>query len=124
MKNKLVEQGKDYLEHYGVKGMRWGVRKDRKSRSRSAESSEVQRLRGRKAFELSDDDLRKVSSRIELEKRYTSSVTPTSKKIVNEAVKNSGTKLLAAGLTWAGTKAAKAIVGLAVTAYKAKKGGG
>lgn len=124
MKNKLVEQGKDYLEHYGVKGMKWGIRKDRKSRSRSAESAEVQRLRGKKAFELSDDDLRKVSSRIELEKRYTSSVTPTSKKIINEAVKKSSKTLLAAGLTWAGTKAAKAIVSLALTAYNKKKSGG
>lgn len=49
--------------HWGVKGMRWGVRKDRSASSAPARP---------KASELSDADLQKAVSRMNLEIQYSS----------------------------------------------------
>lgn len=52
------------LAHYGVKGMRWGVRKD-------DYRAKVSRARGYKARRsLTDKDLQKTINRLNLEKQY------------------------------------------------------
>jgi len=50
-----TEDGEDFVEHYGVKGMHWGIRKSRENVS-----------------DLSDDELRKRVDRLRLEQSYTS----------------------------------------------------
>lgn len=57
-----------FLEHYGVKGMKWGVRRDR---SKSSGSSGEGTNNKPHAHELSDEELKKHIARMELEKRYT-----------------------------------------------------
>lgn len=54
------------LQHYGVKGMRWGIRKDR----RSADAKSVASLRKKKASQLSNAELQAVAKRIRLEQDY------------------------------------------------------
>jgi len=49
----------------GVKGMRWGVR-----RSSSDDSSTAKTLKKRRASELSNDEIKKVVNRVNLEKQY------------------------------------------------------
>jgi hypothetical protein len=49
----------------GVKGMRWGVR-----RSSSDDSSTARTLKKRRARELSNDEIKKVVNRVNLEKQY------------------------------------------------------
>lgn len=49
----------------GVKGMRWGVRK-----SSSDDSSAARTLKKRRANELSNDEIKKVVNRVNLEKQY------------------------------------------------------
>jgi len=61
----------DFLAHYGVKGMRWGIRKDRKSGRKSA--SDV-------AKTLTDAELKKRVDRLQMEKRYVDLVSQTRKK--------------------------------------------
>lgn len=78
MKNKLAEQGKEALEHYGIRGMKWGVRK---KRSRSADSSEAASLKKKKVFEMSNEELKKVNARLDLEKRYSSLNPSTTSKV-------------------------------------------
>src|SRR5688500_6067803 len=57
----------DILEHYGVKGMRWGVR-----RRRSSDSSGSSKPKSKpKAQDLTDDELKSAIARMELERRYT-----------------------------------------------------
>lgn len=52
----------EFLEHYGIPGMKWGVRKDRRSGRRKSATEE--------ASTLTDKELRKRVSRLEMEKRY------------------------------------------------------
>lgn len=57
----------EFLEHYGVKGMQWGVRK---KRSLSDDAKKVAANRGRKASELSNQQLRELNERLNLEQNY------------------------------------------------------
>lgn len=57
------------LMHYGVKGMKWGVRKDRK-KSYSDDYNESRSLKKKSYKELSNDELKKLNKRLELEGNY------------------------------------------------------
>lgn len=109
-----------YLEHYGVKGMKWGVRRTQKQLARARASQRTSYKKGPK--ELSTDELKRRVARMETEKRYID-LNPTTasaargsqfaKKFV-DAVGNQTTQKLAAATVAAGTTAL-------VTAFKLKK---
>ena len=172
----LSELGSDFLMHHGVKGMKWGVRKDGKPRGYQGPSStkkkvkkavsnvvdpdkrakrklkkakakyERQRLneqasgyekateeskknsrknekasdpkpKSKSVAELSDDDLRKVIQRIDLEKRYatlmeerrpksrTEKVNKFLKKAATQAAENAAKQLITKGVGAAVTRA-------------------
>ena len=61
----LVE---NVLEHRGVPGMKWGVRRDKKGSSSPSESDKTTYTKPVK--NLSDADLNKRIKRLELEKKY------------------------------------------------------
>ena len=54
------------LYHYGIQGMKWGVRK----RQRSADSAEVKQIRKKRIKEMSNKDLQTANKRLQLEKNY------------------------------------------------------
>lgn len=113
----------DYLIHYGVLGMRWGVRKSRprssgtrsKSKSRKigffkqrkmqkarkkAKAAKTPSIEKKSVKKMSDDELKAAISRLELEKKYKSlnvEQVSTGKKLVNSileaSLKNVGTQL-------------------------------
>ena len=64
----------DVLMHFGVKGMRWGVRnaesKNRIARDESEDYSSTKKLRKQPVSTLSNSELRKVNERIQLEQTY------------------------------------------------------
>lgn len=79
----LDETGDDILEHYGVKGMKWGIRKDRSSRSSgtkkksSRSSARAKKKRAAAATKaasnpknMSNDELRRQNERMRLEQEY------------------------------------------------------
>jgi hypothetical protein len=75
------------LEHYGIKGMKWGVRRSR------SELSEGRAGLGRaKAKDLSDDDLKKAVSRMNMEQQYNKMRS-----------RNPGAALMLAGAGFVGT---------------------
>lgn len=64
-KIKRVVQHDDVLAHYGIKGMRWGIRKSRIKGAKKWTSAKQAKIDG-----MSDDQLRRVNNRLRLEKEY------------------------------------------------------
>lgn len=57
-----MNRTEEFIEHYGVPGMRWGVRKDGKRGRRKSTSEE--------ASTLTSKELKKRVGRLEMEKKY------------------------------------------------------
>jgi len=81
----------DILKHFGVLGMKWGVRK---SRSRVSGSSRdhlrAAKLKSKRLNEMSNDELKALTSRMQLEKQYRDlnpSRTDRGKKSASSALK-------------------------------------
>lgn len=64
------EPNSTYLKHYGVKGMRWGVRKSYKRSKGSKDYKQVKALRKKKAKDLSNKEMQRILRRADLEKKY------------------------------------------------------
>lgn len=64
----------DVLMHFGVKGMRWGVRnaesRKRIAREESEDYSSTKNLRKQPVSTLSNAELKKINERIQLEQTY------------------------------------------------------
>jgi hypothetical protein len=101
----------DFLKHYGVKGQRWGVRK----RVVSADHHAVSSLRGKKLHEMSNDEIRSITARMDLERRYRD-LHPN--RLKRGAMKFAAIMAGLTALSTAGTQAQKlAEVGKKVMAY-------
>lgn len=61
----------EFLEHHGIKGMRWGVRK----RSTASGPATAHPSKPH-AKDLSDEDLKKAIDRMDLEKKYSALINP------------------------------------------------
>ena len=108
---------KEFLEHYGTKGMKWGVRKKpgsgvRKTSSKAkggAKSTKIKKgAEGSKKYKkssaksLSNQELQKRVSRLNMEKQYKTLLTPKTQKgsisrgmgFVGGILKSSGRKAL------------------------------
>lgn len=59
----------DVIVHFGVKGMKWGVRKDKKARTPGSEDHETSRkLKKTKLRDLSNKELQTLNNRLQLER--------------------------------------------------------
>lgn len=88
MNESTAIAGKDFLEHYGVKGMKWGVRRARRSSSSSGKTTYQKEPK-----RLSDAELSRRIKRLELEKKYNELNSPPpseGKKYVKSLLENSG----------------------------------
>lgn len=95
----------DFLAHYGVKGMKWGVRRNRKA-SRSQTGAAKKAGIGKRqldARKLNNRELKRVVERMKLEQEYAGlnnkkSQKSEGKKFVNDVMKSHGAKVVGAGL--------------------------
>jgi len=98
---------RDYLEHYGVLGMHWGIRKDengvRRGRRRaiSDDYKKTRELRKQSPRTMTNTELRLLNERLNLEKQY---------KNLNPKKVAAGQKFLAEILREMGKESAKAAV--------------
>lgn len=110
----------DELYHFGVKGMKWGIRHD-KNRSGSSRSRKKKRVASedytrsrdimkKKPYEMSNRELQEANKRLQLENNYKNNYNDIGKKIVDRFEQTSVQKItdMAAG---------------AIVAYGVAKGG-
>lgn len=93
----------DYLQHHGVKGMKWGVRRARTSigsagRKLKAKVSEAKANRKKNSTKnLSNEQLKAKIYRLQLEQQYKSLSNPAlhaGKKAVSNTLKSVGSELI------------------------------
>lgn len=91
------------LMHYGILGMKWGVRRSRKelerarkARNASEDSKKASRSKKRDVSELSNEELRELNNRMQLERTYrdlTKSEISPGKKFVQEVLRETSKEL-------------------------------
>lgn len=99
----------DFLEHYGVKGMHWGIRKARERRQLSKEErkkahtefKEIEKLRKKKISELSTADLKRLNDRANAENNF---------RRLNQSKISKGRAVIAGILIGAATTEAQRVV--------------
>lgn len=135
----------EYVEHYGVKGQRWGFRKattrggtppsKRKAKVDEGEdkkvSKEAEAPKKKTAKDLTDAELREAINRVQLEKQYNQLTTPQkAESVVSSVLKTAGKQVATQVITQVGTAYLSKAVGVNLNkalpdAYKVtgKKGG-
>jgi hypothetical protein len=63
------ELGKSFIEHHGIKGQKWGIR-NASVKKFSPEHKLATRLKKKHLSELSNDELKKLNERLNLESNY------------------------------------------------------
>jgi hypothetical protein len=99
------------LKHVGVKGMRWGVRRKR-SRKASSDYTSSRKLAKKKVSELSNEELKKLNNRLELERKFATmnpSTTGKGKKLVSKYLSNFGNQVANALIQKTATATAEAL---------------
>lgn len=79
-------EAEEFLEHYGKKGMKWGVRKARTGVRTSSDYKKTAPLRNRKTRELSNKQIQSVNARINMEQQY-KRLNPTKMQVGHNVVK-------------------------------------
>lgn len=88
----------DELKHFGIPGMRWGVRRKRTSGSDGgSEDHRTARAIGKKKLaDMSNSDLKTLNARLQLEKQYkelTATQQSAGQKYVSEILASSGKQI-------------------------------
>lgn len=79
----------DDLKHYGIKGMRWGIRRPEGSNGRvkresSADFKESRELAKKRPSQLSNVELKKLNERLQLEQTYSSLTSKKNQQTIKE----------------------------------------
>lgn len=82
----MEEQVQEFLAHWGVKGMKWGIRRSRASRLAASrrhtpDYAEVKKLSKKKAKHLTNEELKKINERRNLENNFENNRETVFKKI-------------------------------------------
>lgn len=96
--NELVsiESSSDVIEHFGIKGMKWGFRKQRSSKGaarRRAKNSARTTAKWKKKYQnrasMTDKDIRKATERLRLENDFAEQIKRSAKVSMKPAKKDS-----------------------------------
>ena len=103
-----------FLEHHGVKGMKWGTRTAAKDKAASGSSHPHPKT-------LSDEELKKHVSRLELEKKYSDLIGKKQPEGHHEKTKKFVKELAVNSVKNAATSTAQVLVSQAVNQALKKK---
>lgn len=101
----VIDAGAEFVRHYGVKGQKWGVRRNQTSKTSSSSKKKAKKKSSvndplAKTKNLTNDELRKVVDRMRLEQQYIelsrSQSTATGKKVAAKILKTAGNTLVTA----------------------------
>lgn len=67
---RLEEEVDEFLDHHGVKGQKWGVRRRSGHSSASGDAKTAHGLRKKKLHTLSNADLKAINERMNLEQNF------------------------------------------------------
>lgn len=104
----------DTLMHYGVKGMKWGVR-----RKKTTTPKKTDPPKKKKISEMTDEELQKKIDRLNLEKRYKDALASTmpkpkeksrARKLVEDILFNSASNIGTQSVTYVMGKGANALL--------------
>lgn len=91
-----VDSSSDFIEHFGIKGMKWGFRKQRISKvkaRRRAKNSDKTSAKWKKKYQnrasMSDKDIRKATERLRLENDFAEQIKRNAQVTMKPANKDS-----------------------------------
>lgn len=91
-----VDSSSDFIEHFGIKGMKWGFRKQRISKvkaRRRAKNSAKTSAKWKKKYQnrasMSDKDIRRATERLRLENDFAEQIKRSSQVTMKPANKDS-----------------------------------
>lgn len=91
-----VDSSSDFIEHFGIKGMKWGFRKQRLSKvkaRRRAKNSAKTSAKWKKKYQnrasMSDKDIRKATERLRLENDFAEQIKRNAQVTMKPAKKDS-----------------------------------
>lgn len=91
-----VDSSSDFIEHFGIKGMKWGFRKSRSAKSRAkrrARNSDKTSAKWKKKYQnrasMSDKDIRKATERLRLENDFAEQIKRNAQVTMKPANKDS-----------------------------------
>lgn len=91
-----VDSSSDFIEHFGIKGMKWGFRKSRSAKTRakrrarnSAKTSAKWKKKYQNRASMSDKDIRKATERLRLENDFAEQIKRNAQVTMKPANKDS-----------------------------------
>lgn len=91
-----VDSSSDVIEHFGIKGMKWGFRKSRSSKTiskRRAKNSAKTSAKWKKKYQnrasMSDKDIRRATERLRLENDFAEQIKRSAQVTMKPANKDS-----------------------------------
>ena len=91
-----VDSSSDFIEHFGIKGMKWGFRKSRISKTRakgraknSAKTSAKWKKKYQNRASMTDKDIRRATERLRLENDFAEQIKRSAQVTMKPANKDS-----------------------------------
>lgn len=98
------------LQHFGIPGMRWGVRRKRNT---SSDNDAARSIQKKHISEMSNEELKKLTTRLQLERQYKDlnpSAIATGRKLVGTITSDIGKQLVKNYTTKAATVGIDAVL--------------